>query len=226
MFACLALGFGRSAPDPDPRLHERAHEQRPDGALMVGAVALADAALVARRVARLVGGERAEAERCQETHLDGIDDSARPLALEHREGQTADRENLVRAEGRMSASRRASSRRLIRMPGPVSRFRGCTSTFAPGRVASCGRASSTCPRLTIASIRSDGTSGATRASVASRSERFPMIRQYCLGIGAPAISGEGLEAGTIPTGQHQGPEALRRRLHFPLRCAEPCGRFA
>src|SRR5439155_1558254 len=38
--------------------------------------------------------------------------------------------------------------------------------------------------------------------------------------------GEGLEAGTIPTGQHQGPEALRRRLHFPLRCAEPCGRFA
>ena len=74
------------------------------------------------------------------------------------------------------------------MPGPVSRFRGCTSTFAPGRVASCGRASSMCPRLTIASIRSGGTNGATRASVASRSERLPMIRQYCLGIGAPAIS--------------------------------------
>ena len=93
------------------------------------------------------------------------------------------------------------------MPGPVSRFRGCTSTFAPGRVASCGRASSMCPRLTIASIRSGGTNGATRASVASRSERLPMIRQYCLGIGAPAIS------------------RVRGWSRVPSRCADPYGRF-
>src|SRR5438876_708609 len=53
----------RAAPDAHPGLDERAHEPRPDRALMVRAVALAWTARVARRVAGLAGGERAEAER-------------------------------------------------------------------------------------------------------------------------------------------------------------------
>src|SRR5436309_7771639 len=77
----------RSAADADPRLDERAHEPRPDGALVVRGVALADAAFVARRVRRLVGRERAEPERSEQPPLDGIDDSSSPRAFQHREGE-------------------------------------------------------------------------------------------------------------------------------------------
>src|SRR5437660_1074476 len=90
-----------AAADADPCLHERAHEPRPDGALVVRTVALADAALVARPVPGLVGRERAEAERGEQPRLDGVDDAASAFAFERREGKAADREDLVRTEGRV-----------------------------------------------------------------------------------------------------------------------------
>src|SRR2546430_3587387 len=66
----------RAAPDAHPGLDERAHEPRPDRALMVRAVALAWTARVARRVTGLAGRERAEAERGHEPRLDRVDDTA------------------------------------------------------------------------------------------------------------------------------------------------------
>src|SRR5207247_4702079 len=88
-------------------LDERAHEPGPDRPLVVRAVALARAARVARRVAGLTGGERAEAERGHEPRLDRVDDAARPRPLEHRERQAADGQDLVRPE------------RRVDRPGPV-----------------------------------------------------------------------------------------------------------
>src|SRR5690348_8826542 len=75
-----------AAADADPRLDERAHEPRPDGALVVRAIALAHAAVVAGRVPGLVGRERAEAERGEQPRLDRIDDTASAFTFEHREG--------------------------------------------------------------------------------------------------------------------------------------------
>src|SRR5207253_4558546 len=90
-----------------PGIAAPAHEPRPDRALMIRAVALARTARVARRVAGLAGGERAEAERGHEPRLDRVDDAAGAFPFEHRERQAADRQDLVRAKGR------------IDRPGPV-----------------------------------------------------------------------------------------------------------
>ena len=73
------------------------------------------------------------------------------------------------------------------IPGPVSRLPGCTITLPGGTSGSCGSASSRWLRFTTTSVRSLGTSGTIRVSVASSRERSPVIRQYCFGIGAPAI---------------------------------------
>src|SRR5207247_4782681 len=89
----------RAAPDAHPGLDEPAHEPRPDRALMIRAVALARTARVARRVAGLAGGERAEAERGHEPRLDRVDDAAGTFPFEHRERPAADRQDLVRANG-------------------------------------------------------------------------------------------------------------------------------
>src|SRR5262249_32315906 len=96
--ARLALRLSRRAAHAYPRLHEGAHEPRPDGTLVIGSVALADAALIARRVAGLIRRERAEAEWRQQPSLDGVDDTPSSRTIEHRERQTPDREDLVRAK--------------------------------------------------------------------------------------------------------------------------------
>src|SRR5207244_12654771 len=90
----------RAAPDAHPGLDERAHEPRPDRALMIRAVALARTARVARRVTGLAGGERAEAERGHEPRLDRVDDAAGALPVGPRARQAAGRQVLVRATGR------------------------------------------------------------------------------------------------------------------------------
>src|SRR5262249_47030663 len=77
---------------------------RPDGALVVRAVTLANAAPVVRHVARLVGRQRAEPERGQQPCLDRVDDVPGARALEDGERETADREDLVRAERRVAGA--------------------------------------------------------------------------------------------------------------------------
>ena len=65
---------------------------------MIGGVARHEVAAVARNVGRIVGRQRAETERSEKLRLDEIDHLAGRLALDQRERQAADREDLVRAE--------------------------------------------------------------------------------------------------------------------------------
>src|SRR5262245_32038226 len=81
-----------AAADAEPGLDEGTDEPRPDGPLMVRAVALADSSLVARAVPGLPGRERAQAQRGQEARLHAVDDRPRALALEERLGKAADRQ--------------------------------------------------------------------------------------------------------------------------------------
>ena len=66
---------------------------------MIAPSRCADAAFVTRRVAGLAGRQRAKAQRREQLRLDGVDDAARALAVEQRERQPADGEDLVRAQG-------------------------------------------------------------------------------------------------------------------------------
>src|SRR5205809_7207194 len=95
----------RAAPDAHPGLDERAHEPRPDRALMVRAVALAWTARVARRVTGLAGRERAEAERGHEPRLDRVDDTAGALPFQPREPPAAHPEEPGRAKRRTDPPR-------------------------------------------------------------------------------------------------------------------------
>src|SRR3989442_6612896 len=90
----------RAAPDAHPGLDEPAHEPRPDRPLVIRGVALARAALVARRVAGLAGCERAEAERGHEPRLDRVDDAAGAFPLEHPERPAPHPPALGPAQGR------------------------------------------------------------------------------------------------------------------------------
>ena len=74
-FAGLLFDFGSAAADADPGFDEGADEPGPDGALMVGAVALVQRADVVRHVAGRAGGQRAQAQRREQVRFDGIDDS-------------------------------------------------------------------------------------------------------------------------------------------------------
>src|SRR5262249_34242178 len=82
---------------------ERPDQPGPDGALMVRAVALTDAAPVVRRVARLARSERAEPERRHQPRLDGVDDTPGTLAVEDLDGQTAHGEDLIGPDRRVDA---------------------------------------------------------------------------------------------------------------------------
>src|SRR5205807_9032702 len=97
----------RAAPDAHPGLDEPAHEPRPGRALMIRAVALARTARVARRVAGLAGGERAEAEGGHEPRLDRVDDAAGAFPFEHPQRPAADPQGPGRAEGRTDRPRPA-----------------------------------------------------------------------------------------------------------------------
>ena len=97
--AGLAAGVVGAAVHPQPGLHERAQEPRPDGALVIGAVALDHPPFVMRPVAGFPRRQRAQAERRQQLPRDGVHDRRGALTLEQGEGQAPDREDLVRAQG-------------------------------------------------------------------------------------------------------------------------------
>src|SRR5262245_53011978 len=81
----FALRLRRGAAHAYPGLHKRADEPGPDGALVVGSVALPDAALVARCVAGLIRREGPEAERRQQPCLHGVDHTPGARTVEHGE---------------------------------------------------------------------------------------------------------------------------------------------
>src|SRR3990170_2630172 len=97
--AGLSLGLARSPPPSRPGLDKGPDEPRPDGSLVIGAVSLANAPLIVGSIPRLPGRQRAQAERCPEARLNGLDDAAGPIVLEQGDGKTAHGEDLVRAEG-------------------------------------------------------------------------------------------------------------------------------
>src|SRR5207247_10690914 len=83
----------------DPGVHERAQQAGPDRALVVRAIALANATLIPRCVALGAGCQRAETERGPELPLDGVDDLAGPFALQEGVRQASDGEDLVGPHG-------------------------------------------------------------------------------------------------------------------------------
>src|SRR5262249_12979175 len=95
--ASVALGVGGAAAHADPGLDERAGEPGPDGAVVVGAIALGGAAGVVRVVARVGGIEGAQAGLGPQGALDGVDHGAGPGAGEDRVRDAADGEDLVGA---------------------------------------------------------------------------------------------------------------------------------
>src|SRR5581483_785534 len=101
---CLALRLHRGAAHAYPGLHKGAHEPRPDGALVIRAVALPDTSLVARYVAGLIGRERAEAERRHQPCLHGVDHTPSSHPLDDSERKTTDRQDLVRAKRRIAGA--------------------------------------------------------------------------------------------------------------------------
>src|SRR5262249_29105748 len=94
----LRLRLARAAAHAHPGVDEGAEEPWPDRALVIRAVALADAALVVRGIGGRSRRERAEADRRLEPRLHRVDDATRLLALEDRERQAADGQDLVRPE--------------------------------------------------------------------------------------------------------------------------------
>ncbi len=72
-----------------PRLDEWAHQPRPYGPLMVRSVTFADATAIMRDIRWVVGRQRAEALRGEQSGLDCIDDGTGSGILEQWERQTA-----------------------------------------------------------------------------------------------------------------------------------------
>ncbi len=72
--ASFCHDFGRHAADFHPGFDEGAEQPGPDGALVVGTVALAHAATVIRDVGGMAALERAQADGGPELALDGVDD--------------------------------------------------------------------------------------------------------------------------------------------------------
>ena len=72
---------------------------------MVGAIALRDAALVARAIRRVGARKRSQAHRRHEIAFDGRDDRARHRVVDEREREAADGEDLIRAHARVHAAR-------------------------------------------------------------------------------------------------------------------------
>src|SRR3989442_13222836 len=98
------------------------------------------------------------------------------------------------------------------MPGPVSRLRGCTSTFEAGSVTSCGQ-------LEVPTVddRERPVGGHQRSNALERrlEERaIPDDPTILLGNRCPGDEArEGLKPGAIAAGQNQGPKGSGRRPH-------------
>jgi hypothetical protein len=83
----LVAGGGIVATNAQPGFHERTHQPRPDGALMVRSVALLDTTSIVRRIAGLTGRNAAQTEWREQSRFDRIDDALRPFSTEQRQRQ-------------------------------------------------------------------------------------------------------------------------------------------
>src|ERR1044071_4733357 len=100
----LQLRLRRSPVYPEPSFDEGAYQPRPDGPLVICAVAFAHAALVMWRVSGLGRRERAQAERRPEPRLDGGYDLIGSISIDESDRQAADSEDLIGAERRIDSA--------------------------------------------------------------------------------------------------------------------------
>src|SRR5262249_18272611 len=98
-------GGGGALVNPDPRVHECTEEPRPDPALMIRAIAFAYSALVTRRIARLAGGPRAQAQRRPEMILPRFDNEEGAVVFNQAQRQAADGEDLIRPKSGIDVAR-------------------------------------------------------------------------------------------------------------------------
>src|SRR5262245_25255851 len=101
----FAQGGRGALVDPGPGVDKSTKQPGPDGSLMIAPVPLVDAALVARRVAGLAGGERPQPQGRPEPVLDCFDDEEGAVVLDQSQRQAAHRKNLVWAEGAIDRAR-------------------------------------------------------------------------------------------------------------------------
>src|SRR5436309_5051404 len=88
------LRVSAPAVDAHPGLDEAPGEPRPDGSLMITAVALSHAAIILRRVSRLFGRQRAQPHRRPQAPHDRVDDSAGLFSFDERDWKSDDAEDL------------------------------------------------------------------------------------------------------------------------------------
>src|SRR5262245_65761060 len=90
----LSARLGRSPVDIEVRSEERSHQPRPNGALMIGAIAAKRVAFVSATVLMVGWSQAAQAVRRQQIPLDCCDNAPCLFAGEHAVEQ-ADSEDLV-----------------------------------------------------------------------------------------------------------------------------------
>ena len=81
--------------DAYPCFDKGPQQPGPDGALMVTAVTLRDAAFVAAHIPRFVGSERTQAHRRQQAMFNCLNDESRLFVIEKHEWQSADGQDLI-----------------------------------------------------------------------------------------------------------------------------------
>ena len=92
----LSFHFRRAAANANPRFDKRAHEPRPNGSLMIRRIALRRPANALPRIVRRTRRKRSQTERREQPCFDCIDNTLRALAMQQRQRQSADGENLIR----------------------------------------------------------------------------------------------------------------------------------
>ena len=97
--ARVAFGFVRIAANTHPRLDERTNQPRPDGALVIGAVALAHASDVMGCVAGFTRCQRAQTHGDPKPRFDRDDNAQRLFVLQQRKRQATHCKDLIGAEG-------------------------------------------------------------------------------------------------------------------------------
>ena len=80
---------------PNPSVDEGTDQPRPDRALVVRTVALPNPTLVSRHVVRVAGRETPQADRRPELGLDALENDSRRRAVDEREREPAEREDLI-----------------------------------------------------------------------------------------------------------------------------------
>src|SRR5262249_8526229 len=104
-FARLLFRSDRGAAHAHPCFDKSANQPRPNRTLMINRVSRTRVALIMRRVSGFAGRKRAQTQRRKQKHFHGIDNTTRFFLRQQHERQSANREDLVRAESEIDYAR-------------------------------------------------------------------------------------------------------------------------